>query len=258
MLRWYRGRVQLLRAISGDEDVGTLQLWWDVAVSWMGAMMDYTRAVCHITTEFVRSNGSWFGPVAMANRKRRRTAQRNRCNSLPELEGCVAEPSFGSDYGALDLLDENSSLYELKEMKTQRISSTEQQRGGWEWGPVSTELEPAFLNESDYPAGWLVYHPILRVVTKGEAEEYDQVQAEKQQQQQQQQQQQELPDETKHTPLNDGDHEHAEEKKEDLIGGETKSAESNTKRSPTRQQQPQLDEQASSGVVSVLQPVVAT
>lgn len=35
------------------------------------------------------------------------------------------------------------------------------------------EPEPAFLNESDYPPGWMVYHPILGVVLKTKADQYD-------------------------------------------------------------------------------------
>lgn len=35
------------------------------------------------------------------------------------------------------------------------------------------ELEPAFLYEDDYPPGWLVYHPVLGVVEKTEADRYD-------------------------------------------------------------------------------------
>jgi hypothetical protein len=34
------------------------------------------------------------------------------------------------------------------------------------------ELEPAFLNEQDYPPGWLVYHPVLGVVPKEQADQY--------------------------------------------------------------------------------------
>jgi hypothetical protein len=50
--------------------------------------------------------------------------------------------------------------------------------------PVSRhgDIEPAFLNDQDYPPGWLVYHPVLGVVPKEEADKYD---AEKWQQQQQ-------------------------------------------------------------------------
>jgi hypothetical protein len=35
------------------------------------------------------------------------------------------------------------------------------------------EIEPAFLNEQDYPPGWLVYHPVLGVVPKEQADQYD-------------------------------------------------------------------------------------
>jgi hypothetical protein len=35
------------------------------------------------------------------------------------------------------------------------------------------EIEPAFLDDQDYPPGWLVYHPRLGVVSKEEADKYD-------------------------------------------------------------------------------------
>jgi hypothetical protein len=34
------------------------------------------------------------------------------------------------------------------------------------------DLEPAFVNECDYPPGWLVYHPALGVVLKKKADLY--------------------------------------------------------------------------------------
>ena len=37
----------------------------------------------------------------------------------------------------------------------------------------TTELERTFLREIDYPPGWVVYHRILGVVRKTEADEYD-------------------------------------------------------------------------------------
>lgn len=37
----------------------------------------------------------------------------------------------------------------------------------------TTQLEPTFLNEEDYPASWVVYHKMLGVVKKTEAEEYE-------------------------------------------------------------------------------------
>jgi hypothetical protein len=41
------------------------------------------------------------------------------------------------------------------------------------WSINTHAIEPAFLNERDYPKGWLVYHPMLGVVSKEEADEYD-------------------------------------------------------------------------------------
>lgn len=38
---------------------------------------------------------------------------------------------------------------------------------------LQQEIEPAFLNEQDYPPGWLVYHPVLGVVPKEQADQYD-------------------------------------------------------------------------------------
>ncbi|KAL3934311.1 MAG: hypothetical protein SGARI_003446, partial [Bacillariaceae sp.] len=35
------------------------------------------------------------------------------------------------------------------------------------------DIEPAFLNEEDYPPGWMVYHAELGVVPKEEADAYD-------------------------------------------------------------------------------------
>ena len=233
---------------------------WDVVVSLLGSVLDYTRAVYQIVTESIR-NCFRFGPVVIANRKRRRTAKRNRCNSLPELEDCVVEPSFGSENGAFDLLDESSSANELREIMVTQTSSMD--RRGWEWGPVPRELEPAFLKESDYPAGWMVYHPVLRVVTKTEADKYDREQAEKHLQQQQQ-----LLSETNHNNIAGQEDEHAEEKKDDLAGGEPKRELSceisgiheSSRRSPNQKlpQQQQQGKHASSGSMPVLRSVVAT
>ena len=41
------------------------------------------------------------------------------------------------------------------------------------------DIEPAFLNDQDYPPGWLVYHPLLGVVSKEDADKYDKDQQER-------------------------------------------------------------------------------
>lgn len=47
-------------------------------------------------------------------------------------------------------------------------------------------IEPAFLNERDYPKGWLVYHAVLGVVSKEEADLYDERQIHQSEQPEQQ------------------------------------------------------------------------
>jgi hypothetical protein len=37
----------------------------------------------------------------------------------------------------------------------------------------ANDIEPAFLNDRDYPPGWMVYHRVLGVVPKTEADRYD-------------------------------------------------------------------------------------
>ncbi len=39
--------------------------------------------------------------------------------------------------------------------------------------PARHEIEPAFLDNRDYPKGWLVYHPRLGVISKEEADRFD-------------------------------------------------------------------------------------
>jgi len=50
----------------------------------------------------------------------------------------------------------------------------------WDWGPIPLELEPAFLEERQFPKDWPVYHPKLRVVTRQEALRYDREKAKQQ------------------------------------------------------------------------------
>ena len=45
-------------------------------------------------------------------------------------------------------------------------------RSGMRPRSKNDDIEPAFLKEEDYPPGWLVYHPVLGVVPKTEADRY--------------------------------------------------------------------------------------
>lgn len=250
VLRWFRGRVELLRAARLDSHVSGIRLALDVIVSLLGWAMHFTRHLCQSTLE---STWNIFqcGPMDVArHRKRRRnnTAKRNRCNSLPELEDSVLEPSFGSEhYHGSDSLDENGCV--LHEMNLLQMSpAATPSRGHWDWGVRRRELEPAFLDDGDYPANWMVYHPVLRVVTKVQAEQYDREQIERQQ----------LNEAAIHCDI------HAEEKKDD-VGGEPKHSSANvylgdghqTKHAQTRQLQNE-NHSASSGIMPMLRSAVAT
>lgn len=290
ILRWYRDRVQLIRAsastgVDDDDDrfgettsgaISTIRIAADAVLSLIGSVFDYTRAIYQIATEWLRNAyGFWFlgsnnsnntyvfddddddndiGGVGIANRycrnnnkrhRQQRTANnataknsRNRCNSLPELEDCVVvEPSFGSDHycDGFELLDENNNscsetnneMARIAQQQTTPLSRQQQRGGGWDWSPlVRAELEPAFLRESDYPPGWMVYHPVLRVVTKTEAEQYDRKQETEQHERSEQQQVNDdaaSPDDaavvSTNPPEDGGDH--CEEEKKDDRGGES-------------------------------------
>jgi hypothetical protein len=266
ILRWYRGRVELIRGGANDEnDVsGHIRLAVDVILSLIGSALDYARALFQIASELLRNcvwlrltggggggggdngmnnNTNVFNGVVrlcshrdrdiLNNDTRRRNGgvgttarNRNRCNSLPELEDCLSpavaavDPSFGSEHYDFGLLDEsNGRLKETTRIAEQTSLTNQQQRGAvWDWGSMlRAELEPAFLDENDYPADWIVYHPVLRVVTKKEADKYDRERIQQLRLGQQHRNSDSRPATISTSPGVDVDQ--IEEKNNDLIGG---------------------------------------
>ena len=63
-------------------------------------------------------------------------------------------------------LPELESLPDTLRRRTLRLQRTAELRHD------TNDLEPAFVNESEYPPGWLVYHPALGVVLKETADSY--------------------------------------------------------------------------------------
>lgn len=57
-------------------------------------------------------------------------------------------------------------------MKRQPLSAESCQSTGHNDSSLD-EIEPAFLDDRDYPKGWLVYHPTLGVISKEEADKHD-------------------------------------------------------------------------------------
>jgi len=261
--RWIRDRVTILRA--GDSEIGVGRLVLDLALFLLATGLDYTRAAYQILVNLLRS--LWqLAPVIISEERgeMRDRDRRNRCNSLPELEDCAAIQLRQSD-----------GIYRT-ENNPPPFPQPQSQIEAWEWGPVPRELEPAFLDERQYPKSWMVYHPVLRVVTREEAQKYDREQAEKRQQQQLQRQ------ESKESCMSTRLEEFEEEKKDDTSGsnsfeatiGEVRpedesktitfgsSPKRQTNNSTSRQQQqqqPQRERSPSGGrSIPVLRSVVAT
>jgi|UPI000581AB8F hypothetical protein len=116
--------------------------------------------------------------------------------SLPELEEVAkpiseslsssAQPQFNNDifdsvgeekkeYASLESLDAIVSEIASSQSSREPLGAAKDGNGlphhPIDWS--NQELEPAFLNDSDYPPGWMVYHSLLGVVAKNEAEEYE-------------------------------------------------------------------------------------
>jgi hypothetical protein len=107
------------------------------ALEWLQSYRDRARG--KTVWEILQRIAAWFpSPVPEQGvHKTARNARRNRHRrqtSIPELEMTVTNEKVSSCY--------------------------------------QRELEPAFQDEAEYPEGWLVYHPILGVVKKTEAEHF--------------------------------------------------------------------------------------
>jgi hypothetical protein len=109
------------------------------------------------------------------NRVRRRRIRRETSSSMPELEDVPDSEQTGGPPGGFP---ENSSSFAINgtsdairnrhaepEILRRNNVPIPQQR--------ANDIEPAFLNDRDYPPGWMVYHRVLGVVPKTEADRYD-------------------------------------------------------------------------------------
>ena len=115
-----------------------------------------------------------------ASQSRRLAILRRHVSTIPDLESFEMtneNEEKNADTTYIDSMAdsncrriENSRASKLKsqvndsyEFPTSRLS-----------GKFPCELEPAFLKDSDYPEGWMVFHPLLGVVLKQEADKFDQ------------------------------------------------------------------------------------
>lgn len=169
------------------------ELWW--------CLHDYTRAYGQIATEKCRRmlhpqhdfelqqvglldsaqvDGSGTGGTlrSASNRVETVRLRRTASSTMPELED-VSEQATAAE-PARAATDSTDKHYASNSNGRTSLAATRRANGGTTTACagiqrriVPSEIEPAFLKESDYPTGWVVYHTILGVVPKTEADQYD-------------------------------------------------------------------------------------
>jgi hypothetical protein len=154
----------------------TARLLLDIGANLALMGVDYVRGFWYMGLEFCR-NALFFvmsllpvtaiigteGAGGDRMRDGRRAQDFQSLSSLPELEDCAprSQKSSNSESGSVALESPGET--------DKTGGGTPRRRVRWNMN----ELEPAFLNEKDYPKGWMVYHPILGVVPKTVADRYD-------------------------------------------------------------------------------------
>lgn len=98
--------------------------------------------------------------------KRRRRFNEPSCSSMPELEEAPIDDANGGEIKA------EYASEPIKSLQTKPIENEKEKALPAPRPKKRDEIEPAFLKEEDYPPGWLVYHPVLGVVPKTEADRY--------------------------------------------------------------------------------------
>jgi hypothetical protein len=155
-------------------------------------LQDYVRGYSQMTVELFRnlrchllSNGDdWFFtdpsmPASPSNASPKNKS-RGRRRNVASVVAPVASRIGSSRMPELEEMDDNKRNNQtLNKVETLDLNKEN-----------TDPLEPAFLRDEDYPPGWLVFDPVLGVVSKTEADDYKLQQKQKKERQQQQQQQQ--------------------------------------------------------------------
>lgn len=139
--------------------------WQQTILECMLGLGEMIRAYYQMTCEVLRSIRRTQDPQPVQAMAQARTIVGSSPPPLvvlhPESEGAIMSSTY-VNYDSSDMIEKMNS--------TQRIPPSS----------YGDEIEPAFLDEQDYPPGWLVYHPLLGVVSKDEADSYDRNQQKKQ------------------------------------------------------------------------------
>ena len=144
--------------------------WQRTLLECMFGLRDATRAYFRMACELIRSFRHGISPPP----------SRNIIQSQRVISGGVPPPlvvipqraESDAETGMADGLDPSAKgqISEAGSSSPSTASST----SSVPHAPMGQEeIEPAFLNEKDYPPGWLVYHPVLGVVKKEEADQFD-------------------------------------------------------------------------------------
>jgi hypothetical protein len=109
--------------------------------------------------------------VPLEGEEQQTQTQAQTTASLPPHNKTSSSPRFHKHNSTSSTLESSSSSAAAR---SQSPSTTSSSSSSLPNAPsIQEEIEPAFLDEKDYPPGWLVYHPVLGVVTKEEADQHD-------------------------------------------------------------------------------------
>ena len=126
----------------------------------MLAMCDLARAYYQVAREVVRSLFSSWGARRSVSLFHEQSTQVSNGSHLPPLAICA------------EMHDAMGEVH--MENSTSRVMDASGANADFEQVTIHFEdIQPAFLNDEDYPKGWLTYHRVLGVVSKHEADEYN-------------------------------------------------------------------------------------
>lgn len=173
LTRLYRSVTRRWRSLESIDEVYCLsETFWEyiirVCISILVLVSDYVRIAWYTFVEFTRNvfvglasiitvavveDGDRTGyERIIISIERPKASGKRGTNMMPELEDLSANKSLQTN---ANVQNQNGPL--------------------WSTGlNIFVELEPAFIEEKDFPVGWMVYHSSLGVVAKSVADKHDQ------------------------------------------------------------------------------------
>jgi hypothetical protein len=129
------------------------------------ALCDLARAFYQIVTEILRNIFSSWGARRSASLFHTKSSRRvSNGSRMPPLVVIAEMNEVGAESGSQ--IPKNADIHG---------SSSSPTSGAQQMTIHFDDIEPAFLNDEDYPEGWLTYHRVLGVVSKVEADEFNRI-----------------------------------------------------------------------------------